>query len=150
MARGIMLGMLMQLISAVGYLVLVNVDSIKSEWFRTGLMICFAGIVAVVVSGYIVFTGQQDLASIAPREYVVIAIGAIMVMFVAQLIFFFAVKVSNLTTVSLTLLAFPFVSLALEIILGRVKLSSLGWYELIGFALIVAGYVVYVSKPHES
>ena len=34
MSKGIMLGMLMQCISATGYLVIVNVTSIKSELFR--------------------------------------------------------------------------------------------------------------------
>ena len=35
----------------------------------------------------------------------------------------------------------------MELILGRVKLSSLGVHDLAGFALLVAGYVVIVSKP---
>jgi drug/metabolite transporter (DMT)-like permease len=147
MSRGIMLGMLMQCISAVGYLAIVNVTSIKSEWFRTGLMICFAGIVALIVLGFTVFSGQQQLSAIQPKEYLIIAVGAIMVMFVAQLIFFFGVQVSSMTTMALTLLAFPIISLILEIIVGRVALSSLGIYDLVGFMLMVAGYVVYISKP---
>ena len=52
MSKGIMLGMIMQCISAVGYLVIVNVTSIKNEWFRTSLMICFAGAVVLAVMGY--------------------------------------------------------------------------------------------------
>jgi drug/metabolite transporter (DMT)-like permease len=147
MSKGIMLGMLMQFISATGYLVIVNVTSIKSEWFRTGLMICLASIVALIVTGYTVFSGQQQLSAIPAREYVIIAIGSIMVMFVAQAIFFFGVQVSSMTTMSLTLLAFPIISLILELVLGRVKLSSLGIYDLVGFALMVVGYVVYLSKP---
>jgi len=55
MAKGILLGILLQCISAVGYLVIVNVTSIKSELFRTGLMICFASVVALVVTGYLAF-----------------------------------------------------------------------------------------------
>lgn len=147
MSKGIMLGLLMQLISATGYMVIVNVTSIKSEWFRTGLMICSAGIVALVVTGYTVFSGQQQLSAIPVREYVIIAIGSIMVMFVAQALFFFAVQTSSMTTMSLTLLAFPIISLILELVLGRVKFSSLGMYDLAGFALMVVGYVVYLSKP---
>lgn len=147
MSKGIMLGMLMQCISAVGYLVIVNVTSIKSEWFRTGLMICFAGVVALIVTGYTVFSGQQELAAIQPGEYITIAIGSIMVMFVAQLIFFYGVQVSSMTTMALTLLAFPIVSLILEIGVGRVALSSLGAHDLVGFVLMVAGYVVYSFKP---
>ena len=142
-----MLGMLMQCISAVGYLIIVNVTSIKSELFRTGLMICFAGIVALVVMGYTVLSGQQQLSAIQPREYIIIAIGSIMVMFVAQLIFFLGVQVSSMTTMALTLLAFPIISLILEIVVGRVELSSLGIYDLVGFVLMVAGYVVFLSKP---
>ena len=147
MSKGIMLGILTQCISAVGYLVIVNVTSIKNEWFRTGLMICMASIVALIVTGYTVYTGQQQLSTIPAKDYVLIAIGSIMVMFVAQAIFFFGVQVSSITTVSLTLLAFPIISLILELVLGRVKVSSLGIYDLVGFMLMVAGYVVYLSKP---
>jgi hypothetical protein len=46
-----------------------------------------------------------------------------------------------------TLLAFPIISLILELALGRVKLSSLGIYDLAGFALMASGYVVIISKP---
>jgi drug/metabolite transporter (DMT)-like permease len=72
---------------------------------------------------------------------------SIMVMFVAQVIYFFGVQASNMTIVSYTMLAFPVVSLVFELILGRVRLSSLGMYDLGGCALLVAGYVVIMSKP---
>jgi len=147
MAKGILLGILLQFISVTGYLVIVNVTSIKSELFRTGLMICFAGVVALIATVYTVVSGQQQLSAIQPREYVIIAIGSIMVMFVAQAIYFYGVQASNMTTMALTMLAFPFISLTLELILGRVKLSSLGIYDLAGFVLVVAGYVVFVTKP---
>jgi hypothetical protein len=52
-----------------------------------------------------------------------------------------------MTTMAYTTLAFPIISLALELVLGRVKLSSLGIHDLAGFALLVAGYVVIMSKP---
>jgi drug/metabolite transporter (DMT)-like permease len=125
----------------------VNVASIKSELFRSGVMICFAGIVALIVTGYTVLSGQQRLSAIQPKEYVYIAIGSIMVMFVAQVVYFFGVQASNMTTMSYTMLAFPFISLILELVLGRVKLSSLGIRDLVGFGLLVAGYVVIMSKP---
>ncbi len=147
MSKGIFLGILLQCISATGYMVIVNVTSIKNEWFRTGLMIFFAGIVAIIVAGYTVISGQQQLSSIQPKEYIYIAIGSIMVMFVAQVIFFFGVKASSMTTMAYTMLAFPIISLILELIMGRVKLSSLGMYDLIGFILMATGNVVFVSKP---
>ncbi len=147
MVKGLMLGLLMQCISATGYLVIVNVTSIKNEWFRTGLMIIPAGLVALLVTSYTVFSGQQQLSAIQPREYIYIALGSIMVMFMAQALFFFGVQVSNITTIALTLLAFPFISLILELALGRIKLSSLGMYDLVGFILIAVGYVVFISKP---
>jgi drug/metabolite transporter (DMT)-like permease len=106
-----------------------------------------ASIVAIIVTGYTVFSGQQQLSAIPAREYVIIAIGSILVMFVAQAIFFFGVQVSSITTMSLTLMAFPIISLILELVLGRVKVSSLGMYDLVGFVLMVAGYMVYLSKP---
>lgn len=147
MPKGILLGLLMQCISAVGYLVITGVTSIKSEWFRTGLMILLASVVALLVTGYVVFSGQQQLSAISAREYIYIAIGSVMVMFVAQALFFFGVQLSNMTTMTLTLLALPFITLLLELSLGRIKVSSLGLYDLIGFALISIGYVIYMSKP---
>jgi drug/metabolite transporter (DMT)-like permease len=147
MSKGILLGILMQTISAVGYLVIMNITSIKSEWFRSGLMICFAGVVALIVTGYTVVSGQQQLSAIQIKEYVYIAVGSVMVMFVAQVVYFFGVQASNMTTMSYTMLAFPVISLILELALGRIKLSSLGIRDFIGFALLVAGYVVIISKP---
>ena len=70
MLKGILLGILMQCISVVGYLMIANVTSIKSEVFRTGLMIAFAGIVALIAMGYTVFSGQQRLAAIRAQDYV--------------------------------------------------------------------------------
>jgi len=145
--KGILLGILLQCISATGYLVIVNVTSIKSELFRTSIMILFASIVALIFLVYSVKTGQQELTDIQPKDYLIIAVGSIMVMFVAQLIFFFGVDEANMTTMAYTMLAFPIISLILELIVGRVKLTSLGLYDLIGFVLMVAGYVVFVSKP---
>jgi len=147
MTKGILLGILLQCISATGYMVIVNVTSIKNELFRTSLMIIFASLVALIFLVYTVRTGQQKLSDIQPRDYLIIAVGSIMVMFVAQLIFFFGVEEASMTTMAYTMLAFPIISLILELIIGRVKLSSLGLYDLIGFVLMVAGYVVFVSKP---
>jgi drug/metabolite transporter (DMT)-like permease len=146
MIKGILLGILMQCISVVGYLVIVNVKSIKSEVFRTGLMICCAGVVALVAMGYTVLSGQQRLTDIRARDYIYIAVGSILVMFVAQVICFFGIQATNMTTVAYTMLAFPIISLIAELILGRIKFSSLGVHDLIGFVLMVAGYVVFVSK----
>jgi drug/metabolite transporter (DMT)-like permease len=147
MVKGILLGILMQLVSAVGYLVIVNVTSIKNEWFRTGLMICFASVVALIVTGYMVISGQQQLSAIKPKEYVYIAVGSVVVMFLAQVVYFLGVQASNMTIMSYTMLAFPVISLILELVLGRIKLSSLGIHDLAGFALLVAGYIVIMSKP---
>ena len=147
MVKGILLGILMQCISVVGYLVIANVTSIKSEVFRTSLMIVFAGVVALIAMGYTVFSGQQRLSAIRIREYVYIAIGSILVMFVAQVIYFVGVQAASMTTIAYTVLAFPLLSLIAELILGRIVLSSLGIHDLIGFVLMVAGYVVFVSKP---
>jgi drug/metabolite transporter (DMT)-like permease len=146
MLKGVLLGLLMQCISAVGYLAMVGVGSIKSEWLRTSLMIVPACIIALVVIAYTAASGQQ-LSAIQPREYLVITVGSVMVMFVAQAIFFFGVRLSSLTTMTLTLLALPFITLALELFVGRIKPSSLGLRDLLSFVLITLGYAVYVSKP---
>ena len=45
----------------------------------------------------------------------------------------------KLMDIDITTLAFPIISLILELIAGRVKLSSLGLYGLIGFILMATG-----------
>jgi hypothetical protein len=100
MLRGVTLGILVQYISVVGYLMIANVTSIKSEVFRTDLMIAFAGIVASIAMGYTVLSGQQRLAAVRARDYVYIAIGSILVMFVAQVIYFVGVQAANMTTIA--------------------------------------------------
>jgi vacuolar-type H+-ATPase subunit I/STV1 len=64
MLKGVTLGILVQCISVAGYLMIANVASIKSEVFRTGLMVVFAGVVALIAIGYTVVSGQQRLAAI--------------------------------------------------------------------------------------
>ena len=147
MAKGILLGVLMQCVSAVGYIVIVNITSIESEAFRSGLMVCCAAVVALLVTVYTVLTGQQSLSAIQPREYLYIAIGSVIVMFVDQMVYFVGVKLSNMTTMAYTMLAYPLISLGLELLLGRIKPSSLGSHDLGGFLLLPAGYVVIMTKP---
>ena len=61
-------------------------------------MICFAGMVALIVTGYTVISGQQQLSAIQAKEHVYMAIGSIMVMFAAQSIYFFGSRASSMTT----------------------------------------------------
>jgi len=56
-------------------------------------------------------------------------------------------RYAQLTTMAYTMLAFPVISLLMELALGRIKLSSLGVRDLAGFLLMAAGYVVIMSKP---
>jgi len=114
---------------------------------RIGRISSFPGVVALIVTVYTVASGQQQLSAIQPKEYIIIAIGSILVMFVAPAIYFFGVQASNMTTMAYTVLAYPIIVLILELVVGRVKLSSLGIHDLAGFALLVVGYVVIVSKP---
>jgi hypothetical protein len=70
-------------------------------------MIISASLVALMVTSYTVFSGQQQLLAIRAREYIYIAIGSIIVMFVTQALFFFGVKISNMTTMVPTLQISP-------------------------------------------
>ena len=102
-------------------------------------MVVFAGVVALIAIGYTVVSGQQRLAAIRAREYIYIVIGLILVMLVAQVIYFFGVQATSLTTLAYTMLAFPIISLIAELILGRVKLSlSRSWAALHSYAHISA------------
>jgi len=107
MLKGILLGLLTQALSAVGYLLIANVASIKTETFRTSLMIAVSGIVAVAVGGYQVATKSESLSALSAKDVALIAVSSIMVMFVAQLIFFVGLRAASLTTMSYTMLAYP-------------------------------------------
>jgi hypothetical protein len=71
-----------------------------------------------------------------------------MVMFVTQALLFFDVQASNITTMALTLSTFPFISLALESVLGLIEVSSLGPNKLVRSVLIVFGYVWSTHLSH--
>ena len=77
MSNGLALGLLMQCISAVGYLIITIVTSIRNELFRTGLMMLFASAVAVIVTGYTVviyltYTKKHGSAQTKPSVYTLV------------------------------------------------------------------------------
>jgi len=140
-----MLGLLMQVISTVGYLLIAEVTAVKNELLKASLTSCFSGIVALIIIAYLVLSGTEQLASLGVRDTVYLATGSALGIVVAQAMYFAGISASNLTTVAYTMLAYPVIAMIAEVILGRVELASLSIRDFAGFALLVAGYVVMVS-----
>ena len=54
------------------------------------MMICFASVVAFIVTAYVVYTGKQELSVIQTKDYIANTIGSILVMFIPNSSFFSA------------------------------------------------------------
>ena len=145
MSKGIMLGLLMQVISTIGYLLIAEVTAVKNELLKASLTSCFAGVVALVIAAYLVLSGTEQLSSLGLRDTLYLAIGSALGIVVAQAMYFAGISASNLTTVAYTMLAYPVIAMIGELILGRVELASLTVRDFAGFALLVGGYVIMVS-----
>ena len=145
MSRGIVLGISAQLLSAVGYLFIVRVVAIKSELLRACLVICISAAVALVIVAYLILSGSERL-SLNTRDVLYLALGSVLVMIVAQTVWFVGLSASSMTAMTYTMLAYPIIAMILELAIGRMKLSALTWRDLVGFGLLAVGYVVLISK----
>jgi hypothetical protein len=102
-------------------------------------------VVALVVAAYLILSGSERL-SLNTKDVFYLALGSVLVMVVAQTVWFVGLSASSMTAMTYTMLAYPIIALVLELAVGRMRLSALTWRDLVGFGLLAAGYVVLISK----
>lgn len=148
MAKGIVLGLLTQVVSAIGMVFIANVTTIKNDVLKASLTLCFGGVVALGIATYLFLSGTEPLSLFGSKDMLYLAIGSMIAFPVGHILYMAGLSASNVTTMAYTALAFPVVSLILELVLGRIKLTALTVHDWVGFALLVAGYVIMISKKN--
>jgi len=146
MSRGIVLGLLCQVVGAVGFILVMGVTSVKSALMRTCLTLGASGLVALGIAGYLFLSGKEQPPRLVRRDILSFVLGSVLALVVGHVLYFKGLALTNVTTMAYTTLAYPIVSLVLELVLGRVKPSALTLHDLAGFGLMAAGYVIIMSK----
>lgn len=146
MAKGIVLGLLTQVVFAIGMVFIASATAVKNEVLKACLTLCFAGIVGSGIVAFLFLSGTEPLSVLGSKDVRYIAIGSAIAFPIGRILYMTGLSASNVTTMAYTALAFPIVSLILEVVLGRIKLTSLTIYDWGGLVLLIAGYVIMVSK----
>jgi len=146
MAKGIVFGLLYQVTSAIGFILISNVTVVKSNVLKASLALCSAGILASVLALYFFSSGTEHLSVLTKRNLLYLILGAIFSLFLGQILYITGLFASNLTTIAYTALAYPAVALIMELTLGRVRLATLTVRDFGGLALLIAGFLLLMSR----
>lgn len=142
MVKGLVFGLLFQVVGAVGFTLIGNITGIKNDLFKAMLVVCVAAVVAVGVALYLQVSGHSQLVSLSASDLLFLVVGSILVLVVGQFLYLSGLSASNLTTMALTALAYPIVALVLDLVLRQVALSSFTLRDFIGIVLTVMGFIL--------
>ena len=146
MNKGIVLGLLFQVVSAIGYILISHVTVVTNNVLKASLALCTAGVIGFALTLYSFSSRIEKLSVLTDTNLLFLLAGSVVSLVIGQILYLTGLSVSNLTTMAYTALAYPAVALILEIALGRVKLASLTYRDLLGLALLVVGFLVLMSR----
>jgi len=146
MVKGLVLGLVFQVVVAVGWTLIGNITDIKSDLFKTMLILCVGGVIAVAVVLYLQLSGRSQLVTLSGRVILFLILGSILILVVGEFLYVAGLSASNLTTMALTALAYPIVALVLDLVLRRVALSSFTLRDFVGIGLSVMGFILLVYR----
>jgi len=146
MVKGLVLGLVFQVVVAVGWTLIGNITDIKSDLFKTMLILCVGGVIAVAVVLYLQVSGRSQLVTLSGRDILFLVLGSTLALVVGEFLYVVGLSASNLTTMALTALAYPIVALVLDLVLRRVALSSFTLRDFVGIGLSVMGFILLVYR----
>jgi len=146
MIKGLILGLLFQVVVAVGWSFIGSITGIKNDLFKAMLMLCVAGVVAAVVVLYLQVSGRSQFVTLSTGDLLFLVLGSIFALVIGEILYVAGLSASNLTTMGFTALAFPIVALVLDLILRRITLSSFTLRDLLGIVLTVMGFILLVYR----
>src|SRR5262245_32321580 len=137
MVKGLILGLVYQVVVAVGWAIIGNITGVKNDLFKAMLMVCAASVIAAAVAIYLQVSGRSQLITLSGSDLLFLVLGSILVLVVGEILYVVGLSASNLTTMALTALAYPICGLVLDLILRRISLSSFSLRDFLGIALVV-------------
>lgn len=145
MAKGLVYGLLYNIVVAIGLFLVAETRAIHGPVMKSSLMLLVGGIVSVPIVAAIVVTEHASVSELLfqnIRTVVHIGIGAVLVLVVGEALYISGLAASNLTTMALAALTYPGIVLILEVATKRLDPRSLGFREVLGFALLSVGFIL--------
>jgi drug/metabolite transporter (DMT)-like permease len=146
MVKGLVLGLVFQVVVAVGWTLIGNITGIKNDLFKALLILCAAGVIAAAIAIYLQVSGRSQLVALSGNDLLFLVLGSILALVVGEILYVAGLSASNLTTMALTALAYPIVALVLDLMLQRTTLSSFTLRDYIGIGFSVMGFILLVYK----
>jgi drug/metabolite transporter (DMT)-like permease len=146
MVKGLVLGLVFQVVVAVGWALIGSITGIKNDLLKAMLVVCVASVVAVAVVLYLQVSGRSQLATLSGSDLLFLVLGSIFVLVIGQILYLLGLSASNLTTMGLTALAYPIVALVLDLVLRRIALSSFTVRDFVGIGLVVVGFILLIFR----
>lgn len=149
MIKGIVFGLLYNVVVAIGLVTIANVHTIKNDVLKSGFMLLIAGSVATIVAMTIFLvdkTQVEQFKLLDKSNLIQIGIGSILVLVIGEALYISGLSASSATVMGYSALAYPATALIVEIAFKRVEFSSLTSKDLIGFAFLALGFILIASR----
>ena len=146
MIKGLILGLLFQVVVAVGWAFIGGITGIKNDLFKAMLMLCVAGVVAAAVVLYLQVSGHSQFVTLSASDLLLLVLGSILALVVGEILYVVGLSASNLTTMGLTALAYPIVALLLDLVFRRIALSSFTLRDFLGIGFSVIGFILLMYR----
>lgn len=137
---GLILGLLYQVVVAVGFIWVAGVARDTNPVLKASIMLGIAGVVASIVLLSFGVARRSEFAAISFPDLLHLSVGAILVLVVGEILYIAGLSASNATTMAYTALAFPAVCLVLDVMLRRISISSLTLQDYAGMLFLAVGF----------
>jgi drug/metabolite transporter (DMT)-like permease len=146
MSKGIVLGMLYNVVVAIGFVLIGSVTTVKHDVFKACLMLCIAGSIALGMSIYFLLSGKVSMTSLDTQSLLYLALGSVLVLVVGDALYVTGLSASNATTLGYAALAYPAVTLIIEVFAKRISIHDLTLKDLLGFLFLAIGFLLISSS----
>lgn len=146
--RGILFGLLYQLVVAVGFIWVAGLARDTNSILKANLMVCIAGVVAFLIVLFFALFRDTEFSTFSRSDLLQLGFASLLILVVGESVYLLGLSASNATTMGYTALAFPAICLALDVVTRRIPFSSLTIRDYAGFLFLVIGFALISSRRH--
>lgn len=144
--RGILFGLLYQIVVAIGLIWVAGVARGASPAIKANVMLCAAGGVGLLLLAGLYAVRGADFEAISRSDVLQLAAASLLILVIGEALYLYGLAASSATTMAYTALAFPAICLIIEVALRRVPISSLTLRDYAGMALLAVGFALLASR----
>src|SRR5436190_15754010 len=98
MVKGLVFGLLFQVVIAVGFSCIGSITGIKNDLLKAMLVLCVSGVIAVAVILYLQVSGRGQFVTLSGSDLLFLVLASILAVVVAEILYVAGLSASNLTT----------------------------------------------------